>query len=152
MFHAITKNFWMRFEELMGNDTGNVYASSIIRPMLGFLGEKLYASQTGKITLGEFGEQLKQRAVDDARVLRHLKKPETRITLARLCVEAGNDPHRAVALAAFLVEMTERPIREELTSVTARLLADRAMSLASKGENEQKRKGRLFWFADKFHG
>jgi hypothetical protein len=120
--------------------------------MQGFLGERLNECQTGKITPDEFDKQLKQRAIQDARVLRHLKKSKIFAELTDLISGAGNDHFRAMGLANFQIEMIRRPLQEELTSLTTRLLTDRACVLAGKGEIGQRQAGRLLAHVDTLCG
>src|SRR3990167_7164703 len=110
-----------------------------------FLMSTLAACQTGRITPEQFTSALKQRAVSDAELLRYLKKPEVFEILRRLCIEAGNDSRRAAAIARFDIEMTSRPVEDELDGLISRLLIDKAMTIHGDGEKELGRRGRVFW-------
>lgn len=106
--------------------------------------------QTGRITAEQFTYALKQRAVRDAELLRFLKKSEVFEILRKLCIEAGNDPWRAAALARFDIEMKSRSIRDELDGIIGRLLIDKAMTIHGDGEEKLDRRSRLFWRGVRF--
>lgn len=110
----------------------------------------LAACQTGRITAEQFTFALKQRAVHDAELLRFLKKPEVFEILRTLCIEAGNNPWRAAALTRFDIEMTSRPIRDELDVIIGRLLIDRALEIHGDEEKPLGRRSRVFWQGVRF--
>ena len=97
------------------------------------------------MTTEQFTSALQQKAVDDAEFLRFLKKPKVFEILRQLCIEAGNDSWRAAALARFDIEMTLRPIQEELDGLISRLLVDKVMSIHGDEEKELGRRSRVFW-------